>query len=505
MTTHPDQLFQQAYQLSQAGRNAEARQLLEQLLIIAPEHVEAWVLLGYLSSPTQARYCFDRALYLNPYHIQAQRGLLKLESRQQHRLVGLMVFVFPVALVAMALFMLLGLQLINETDATPTFEPVVFEATTTPSVTASATLTETAAAIATLSPTPFSTIGPTPRQYYPPTPTLAPTLTLVALVPSETPTPEPSLTLTPSGTPTETPTPTSTPTGDTETPTLTATATNDPDQPTATLTLTATATLSPTPTESPTVTETPTITPTDDPSITPPTPTETLTPTLTYTPSDTPTMRLTPTASHTSTDDAGRPTLTETPTPTETATESLTPTATETATLTPTPSETPSETPTETPSETPTPTATLEDYVIYHDTTALLQLVNVARCDQGISPVTISPLLNSSATTHSIDMALNDFVGQTGTDGSSPLGRMSAAGYGPIQAWGEAVAGGPTSVAGVFSQWIVSDAKTLLDPDLREIGLGHVSRDGTLQGHFWTLDMGSRGTTPNTCEDLGLE
>lgn len=501
MTTHPDQLFQQAYQLSQVGRNAEARQLLEQLLIIAPEHVEAWVLLGYLSPPTQARYCFDRALYLNPYHIQAQRGLLKLESRQQHRLVGLMVFIFPVALVAMALFMLLGLQLINDTDATPTFEPVVFEATTTPSATATITLTETVTAIATLSPTPFSTIGPTPRQYYPPTPTLAPTLTLVALVPSETLTPEPSLTPTPSVTPTASLTPTPTSTGDTETPTFTATSTVDPDEPTATPTLTATESLSPTPTDTPTLTNTPTVTFTDDPSVTPPTATETSTPTLTYTPSDTPTMTLTPTASDTPTDDAGRPTLTETPTPTLTETPTLTPTATETETLTPTPSETPTETPT----ETSTPTATIEDYVIYHDTAALLQLLNVARCDEGISPVTISPLLNSSATTHSIDMALNDFVGQTGSDGSSPSGRMSAAGYGPIQAWGEAVVGGPTSVAGVFSQWISSDAKTLLDPDLREIGLGHVSRDGTSQGHFWTLDMGSRGTTPNTCEDLGLE
>ena len=71
-----DQLFQQAYDLSQQGRDAEARQVLDLLLTQWPNHVEGLVLMGYLSQPAQARDFFLRALEQDPYHVHAQRGLL---------------------------------------------------------------------------------------------------------------------------------------------------------------------------------------------------------------------------------------------------------------------------------------------------------------------------------------------------------------------------------------------------------------------------------------------
>lgn len=83
---------------------------------------------------------------------------------------------------------------------------------------------------------------------------------------------------------------------------------------------------------------------------------------------------------------------------------------------------------------------------------------------------------------------------------------MVAAGYGPITASAENVAGGPTTANDAFSQWASSfgDQTNMLNPDIREIGLGHVYRDGSTFGHYWTLVLGSRGTAPITCADIGL-
>lgn len=95
-------------------------------------------------------------------------------------------------------------------------------------------------------------------------------------------------------------------------------------------------------------------------------------------------------------------------------------------------------------------------------------------------------------------MALNDFVGQTGSDGSSPASRMAAAGYGPIVSAGEDVAGGPTVAADAFAQWL--GGANILNPDLREIGVGHASLEGTTFVHYWTLDMATTGSDPvGTC------
>ncbi len=129
----------------------------------------------------------------------------------------------------------------------------------------------------------------------------------------------------------------------------------------------------------------------------------------------------------------------------------------------------------------------------------MLSLINQARCDQGLSPVTINSALNNAATTHSVDMALNDFVSQTGSDGSTPTSRMAAAGYGPIVIAGENVRGGPATANDVFAQWMASESANILNPDMREIGVGHAYRDGTSFGHYWTLDMASTGSAAGTC------
>ncbi len=149
-------------------------------------------------------------------------------------------------------------------------------------------------------------------------------VSIVAVMPTDTPTP--TVTFTPTPTLTSSPTVTSAPTS---TPTDTPTATE-------TLTPSPTPTLTPTPTDTPTSTSTPTPTDTATPT---PTPTDTATWTPSPTSTDTPTPTSTPLVSDTPTS-----------TPTFTATATWTPTSTETATPTPTHTSTPTWTPTTSPS-----------------------------------------------------------------------------------------------------------------------------------------------------------
>ena len=134
-----DELFSAAYQESERGNLLEARGLLQQILAIDPNHIEALVLLGYLSPATEARDYFERALsYLNPYHVQAQRGLLELDASNQQRLVSLLVLTIPLAIIAMAVFVFLGLQFFNNQDE-PTPTVVGLVNTSTATITASST------------------------------------------------------------------------------------------------------------------------------------------------------------------------------------------------------------------------------------------------------------------------------------------------------------------------------------------------------------------------------
>ncbi len=563
-----DSLFRQAYELSQHGHTIEARQVLQQLLAQWPNHVEALVLMGYLTSSSEARACFERALELDPYHVQAQRGLLKLEATHQRRLVGIFVLLVPVAIVALGLFVLVGINLFdqpNDDRATPTVESVLSTMSPTAMFFPTATNalpspTQTSFPAPIRSPTALSTLTSTPRQFFTTTPPSTPTevaqdptteLPPPTPTPTITTTPTITLTFTPTATATEdpnqtwTPTPTSTATS---TPTLTLTATEDSNQ---TWTPTSTSTVSPTPiptatedlvetwTPTPTPTLTPTLTMTLTPTLTAtatttvtvtstqPSNRPTLTPTATLTVTSTQTGTLTPTLTHTTTltttatttaTVTTTPTMTVTPTETMTATITVTPTITVTATTTPTATVTPTVTPTQTPTPTftwtpsptptitPSPTATEPDYEVHPDAGAMLNLINQTRCGQGLTPLTSNAALSSAGTTHAIDMALNDYVGQTGSDGSTPPQRMAAAGYGPIVLWGESVRGGPATVGDVFAQWLASpgDAANILNPEFREIGLGHVSRKNTTFEHYWSLEFGSRGTDPPTCAELGF-
>ncbi|MBI5928798.1 MAG: hypothetical protein HY862_05780 [Chloroflexi bacterium] len=474
----PDPLFESAYALVQAGRHAEARRTLLTLLQQVPNHVEALVLMGYLSRPAEARRYFMQALQLDPYHAQAQRGLLNIEQRQQRRLTGILVAGVPFVALAIGLFFFIGLNLFGgKNDANePTVQALVSSATPTRRPANNIPRTATLATDGFASPTPIDWLLATPNQFVPPSPTViaeGPTSTETATLSSETPTT--TATETTTATPTSTqggivsPTPTSTPS---ETKPL-LTGINPTSTPTATSTLT--------PTTTQTATDTPPIVgqPATDTS------TPTSTPTTTATSTSTATLDTTETATATVTASAAVPdTATATSTPTATSTE------TETATPTPTDAMV-----TSTPTSTSAPA-----YTIIDNSYDVLALINQARCTNGLNPVILNPLLNNAATIHSIDMAVNNFVDHVGSDGSNVGDRVTAQNY-PWVFLGENIAGGPTSVTAAFGSW---GTEYILDPNMREMGLGHVSNPDSDLDHYWTLVMASRGTDPITCADIGL-
>lgn len=59
----------------------------------------------------------------------------------------------------------------------------------------------------------------------------------------------------------------------------------------------------------------------------------------------------------------------------------------------------------------------------------LLARTNLYRSQFGLAPLTLNAQLTASAQDHSQDMALNDFIGHQGSDGSSTDQRINQAGY----------------------------------------------------------------------------
>ena len=193
-----------------------------------------------------------------------------------------------------------------------------------------------------------------------------------------------------------------------------------------------TSTPMPAPTATPTSTATPlpTFIPTPAPTAAPPptaTPTSTATPLPTSTPTPAPTATPPPTATPTST---ATPLPTSTPMPVPTATPP--PTVTPTSTATPLPTSTPMPVPTATPPPTATPTSTATPLPTSTPTPEtdpydlMLELVNEARAQAGVSEVVMGD--NPAAQIHADNLLANCISSHWSADGLDGGMRYSLAG-----------------------------------------------------------------------------
>ncbi|MBI5353435.1 MAG: hypothetical protein HZB50_12415 [Chloroflexi bacterium] len=121
----------------------------------------------------------------------------------------------------------------------------------------------------------------------------------------------------------------------------------------------------------------------------------------------------------------------------------------------------------------------------------LISLINEARAEAKLPALTVNAQLTSAAQGHSADMACNNFLSHTGSDGLYIGARLSRAGYPTTGNYLEIIAIGTPQDA--MSQWR-ADAphwESVLDPTVTEIGVGYAYYLSSDFGGYITVDMGA--------------
>ncbi|KAF1773612.1 CAP domain [Phytophthora cactorum] len=113
---------------------------------------------------------------------------------------------------------------------------------------------------------------------------------------------------------------------------------------------------------------------------------------------------------------------------------------------------------------------------------SMLASVNAQRAAQGLPALCMNAKLMAASMRHSTDMAVNNFMSHTGSDGSTMSMRVTAAGYKWTRV-AENVAAGQSSVAAVMTSWMNS-------PGHRANILG----DYTMFGTAYAYNMAARTT-----------
>jgi uncharacterized protein YkwD len=118
-----------------------------------------------------------------------------------------------------------------------------------------------------------------------------------------------------------------------------------------------------------------------------------------------------------------------------------------------------------------------------------LETVNTLRQAAGAQPLQLNESLNNAAATHSRDMARQDRPWHFGSDGSSPLDRVSRAGY-RGHLIGENISETYETELETIAAWMQQpDTRSvMLDPAARDLGFSFYQEDtGKI---WWTLVTG---------------
>ncbi len=119
----------------------------------------------------------------------------------------------------------------------------------------------------------------------------------------------------------------------------------------------------------------------------------------------------------------------------------------------------------------------------------LVDLINEARADVERKPLTVNAQLTKAAQDHSLDMACNDFLRHSGSDGSWVGDRLLRVGY-PNSYYLEIIAIGLPQDA--MNQWRNDKDHwdAVINSRVTEIGVGYVYSKFSSYGGYWTVDMG---------------
>jgi len=131
----------------------------------------------------------------------------------------------------------------------------------------------------------------------------------------------------------------------------------------------------------------------------------------------------------------------------------------------------------------------------------LLELVNEARADarrcgwkrfKAAPPLSLSEVLGRAARAQADDMARHGSLSHAGSDGSTPAGRATRAGY----RWklvGENIAAGQATPEQVVAEWLESPGhcSNIMDPAYAEMGVAFAYEARSEKGIYWSQVFGT--------------
>lgn len=123
----------------------------------------------------------------------------------------------------------------------------------------------------------------------------------------------------------------------------------------------------------------------------------------------------------------------------------------------------------------------------------VLELINQARAAGGVGALSLNPALTTAARVHSTDMACNDFVSHSGSDGSNWADRITAQGYAygtfPLE---NIYVGSPQfggDAQGAVTWWLNSQVHhdNIMNGAMSETGIGYVFDPNSEYGGYYTM------------------
>lgn len=145
--------------------------------------------------------------------------------------------------------------------------------------------------------------------------------------------------------------------------------------------------------------------------------------------------------------------------------------------------------PTAVPTQTAQPAAVAGGACGDSEELALLKLVNDYRAQNGLNALALSPTLSAGADTHSKDMAANNFMGFSGSNGSTTVQRMTAAGYPDAANAADFIFSGTPTGASVFT-WMQTNTNAFLNPAYAAIGIARANNPNSDAKWYWTVSFG---------------
>jgi uncharacterized protein YkwD len=117
--------------------------------------------------------------------------------------------------------------------------------------------------------------------------------------------------------------------------------------------------------------------------------------------------------------------------------------------------------------------------------------INRVRVERKLNTCLPGLYLEQAANRHASDMQMHDFLSHTGSDGSTYITRVRAAG-GMFTPSGEIIAKGPggkNAIKNVVAAWLESEghAKILLDPRNSFCGAAYRLKNNEYKGNYWVV------------------